>query len=116
MRSDVKHLSKCGKESLYFCRTYKDSHCSKHYEGCPYRVRTITDKHRKNRIHPIAINLTELFARSLVCNFLNTAWCIDLARMTFGWEQVAKAKGYPDEFVQAKIREKIEKDKGIKIC
>lgn len=115
MRSDVKHLAKCGRESQYFCRTHRDTHCGKHWPRCRYTLHTITSIRDKNPIHPLAIELTQAFATALTDQLLTTAWCIDLARMAIGWELAAQAKGYPDEFAQSKVREKIEKDKGIKI-
>ena len=114
MRSDVKHLAPCGKESRYFCRFQKTS-CPKHWPGCKYKIRTIKSVHDKNTIHPLSIRLTEDFVEALHCEFMTTAWCIDLARMAIGWDLVVQSKGYPDEFVQAKVREKIQKDKGIRI-
>ncbi len=114
MRSDVKHLAPCGKESRYSCNK-GSSHCSKHWPGCKYKIHTLKNIHDKNTIHPLSIRLTEDFVEALSCELMTTAWCIDLARMAIGWELAAQAKGYPDEFAQAKVREKIQKDKGIKI-
>ncbi len=113
MRSDVTHLAKCGKESLYHCRTHKNT-CGKSHPNCIYKPKTVVGK-QKNKIHPIAIELARLFADALVSNLPNTAWCIDLAKYAIGWELVAQAEGNPDLFVQNKIRQKIEKDKGIRI-
>lgn len=35
MRSDVKHLSPCGYQSLYYCHTYREA-CPKIWDVCPY--------------------------------------------------------------------------------
>ncbi len=72
---------------------------------------------KRNKIHPIAVELTGLFAEALLSNppLPNTAWCIDLARSVIGWELVAAAEGHSELFVQNKIRAKIEKDKGVLI-
>ena len=117
MRSYVKHLAKCGEESLHFCRTRLDigQSCGRNHLKCRFALKTCPAKKDKNEIHPIAIELTLLFTDALTGRFLDTAWCIDLARFAFGWEQVAKATGKDSLFVQNKIREKIEKDKGVKI-
>ncbi len=114
MRSDVTHLAKCGKESLYYCRTHK-TNCSKSWPKCIYELKTCMKREQKNKIHPIAIELTELFTNALISNLPNTAWCIDLARTAISWELIAKAEKKPELFVQNKIRQKIERDKGVKI-
>lgn len=114
MRSDVKHLAKCGKESLYYCRTHRKS-CCKLWTGCIYVPKTLVKRGEKNKIHPIAVELTGLFAEALNNNLPNTAWCIDLAREAMGWELIARAEGKPELFVQNHIRQKIEKDKGVRI-
>lgn len=113
MRSDVIHLAKCGKESLHYCRNHK-AHCPKTWPKCIYKPKTVVGK-QKNKIHPLAIGLAEMFTDALLSNLPNTAWCIDLAKTALGWELIAQAEGKPELFVQNKIRHKIEKDKGVKI-
>ncbi len=89
--------------------------CSKHWPNCIYKTRTLTSRKDKNKIHPITAKLTALFVDALNCELPNTAWCIDLAKTAVCYELIAKAKGKPELFVQNKIREKIEKDKGVMI-
>lgn len=113
MRSDVQHLAKCSKESLYYCRHSGKTICSKHWPNCIYTPKEYP--HRKNKVHPITAELTGLFADALMSNLPNTAWCIDLAKTAICYELIAKAEGKPELFVQNKIREKIEKDKGVLI-
>lgn len=114
MRSDVKYLAKCGKQSLYFCRTQKET-CPKLWDGCIYALKTLTKRGERNKIHPIAIDLSGLFVSALMAGLSNTAWCIDLAKTAIAWELIAKAEGRPELFVQNKIRDKIRKDKGLVI-
>ena len=114
MRSDVKYLAKCGRESLYFCHAKSGTYCGRSHPNCIYTPKTLETPKQKNKIHPIVIELSELFINALASNLLNTAWCIDLARTAIVWELIAKAEGKPDLFVQNKIRYKIEKDKGVK--
>jgi len=40
MRSDVKHLAKCGKESLYYCRLSGKEFCTKFWPKCIYKPKT----------------------------------------------------------------------------
>lgn len=115
MRSDVKHLAKCGKESLYYCRHSGKSLCPKHWPNCIYIPKTLTHRKEKNKIHPLAVELAGLFANALVGGLPHTAWCIDLAKTALAYELIAKAENKPELFVQNKIREKIEKDKGVRI-
>lgn len=72
---------------------------------------------KKNKIHPIAAKLPELWVDAINNDppLMNTAWCIDLAICAVGWELVAAANKNPELFVQNKIREKIERDKGVLI-
>jgi len=114
MRSDAKHLAKCGKESLYYCRHSGKMGCPKHWPNCVYTPKEYP-RHRKNKIHPITRELTGLFVAALTSDLPNTAWCIDLAKTAICYELIAKAEGKPDLFVQNKIRQKIEKDKGVLI-
>ena len=115
MRSDVTHLAKCGKESLYYCRHSGKSICPKVWPNCIWTPKTLTKPSQNNKIHPIAIELSELFATALIENLLNTAWCIELAQTALSYELIAKAEKKPELFVQLKIREKIERDKGVRI-
>ncbi len=117
MRSDVVHLSACGKESAYHCKMQRlsDSHCHMRYEGCKYIPKTCSGPKDRNPIHPLSIELTGLFVSALADNLLNTAWCIDLARTAMAYELIAEAEGKSNMFVMNKIREKIEKDKGVLI-
>jgi len=71
-------------------------------------------KASKNKYYPLGTKLNEAFLESLP-DMPNTAWCIDLARYALGWELDAIKSGKPEMFVQNKIRDKIEKDRGIKI-
>lgn len=82
-----------------------------------YKPKTLKKRNEKNKIHPLGIKLTELFVEALNSNppLPNTAWCIDLACTAIGWELVAAAEGNPELFVQNKIRQKIERDKGVRI-
>ncbi len=119
MRSDVKHLAPCGKESRYSCNK-GSSHCSKHWPGCKYKLKTVTrygqpGERKKNEIHPLAIDLTELYIQAAKEGKPATAWCIDLARTALTAELIAEMEGKPEMFAQNKIREKIEKDKGVRI-
>lgn len=45
MRSDVKHLSPCGYQSLYYCRMNRES-CPKIWDVCPYhhKPKTLINK------------------------------------------------------------------------
>ncbi len=113
MRSDVKHWAPCGKESLYHCRRSRESFCPKIWPGCIYIPKTLETTKDKNKIHPISIRLAGLFMDALTSGLPNTAWCIDLAKTAIGWELIALAENKPELFVQNKIREKIEKDKGV---
>ncbi len=120
MRSDVVHKAKCGKESAYYCRTYGRMRCAHHHSGCKYKLKTISRYgqpgfNKKNEIHPLAIELTKLYTQALREGKGNTAWCIDLARTALTYEQIAEMEGKPELFVQNKIREKIERDKGVTI-
>lgn len=115
MRSDVTHLAKCGKESAYYCRHSGDSFCPKLWPGCIFTPKTLTKPSQRNKIHPISVELTVLFSAALSGDLPNTAWCIDLARTAISWELIAKAEKKPELFVQNKIRQKIERDKGVKI-
>ena len=114
MRSDVKHLAKCKNESLYHCRIHKGT-CGKIWPGCIYQPKTLKTIKQKNKIHPVAVDLAKLFVSALNSGLPNTAWCIDLATTAIGWELIAQAENKPDLFVQNKIRQKIERDKGCKI-
>ena len=121
MRSDVKYLAKCGKKSLYYCQMSGKTICPKLHPDCIYIPKTRhffgSERKRKERnlVHPVAANLTVLFIRALANDLPNTAWCIDLARTAISWELIAKAENKPELFVQNKIRQKIERDKGVKI-
>lgn len=51
MRSDVKHLSPCGYESLCYCQTHRES-CPKIWDVCPYhKSKTPVDKICRNHDH-----------------------------------------------------------------
>lgn len=120
MRSDVIHKAKCGEESAYFCRrvrfsTSQNNTCPKHHPGCKYKLKTLTSRKQKNEIHPLAIELTKLYTQALREGKGDTAWCIDLARTALTYEQIAEMEGKSELFVQNKIREKIERDKGVTI-
>jgi hypothetical protein len=115
MRSNVVHKAKCGQESAYYCRTYGRACCVHHHPGCRYKLKVLKTRKEKNEIHPIAVKLTELYAQAAMEKKHATAWCIDLARTAFTYEQIAEMEGKPALFVQNKIREKIERDKGVKI-
>lgn len=113
MRSDVKHKSACGHESQYQCRKGR---CAGRHSGCDYTPHTLTAKKDKNKVHPVAKNLTEIFVEVLMAKLPNTAWCIDLARTALTAELIAESEGLKtDIFVMNAIRDKIEKDKGVKI-
>jgi hypothetical protein len=115
MRSDVLHKAKCGKESAYYCRTYGRSSCHHIHSGCRYKLKILKTRKEKNELHPLAIKLTELYAQAAIEGKTATAWCIDLARTAFTYEQIAEMEGKPALFVQNKIKEKIERDKGVTI-
>ena len=81
-----------------------------------YTPKTLTKRGQRNPIHPIATALSTLFVEALSGTppLPNTAWCIDLARTAIGWELIAHAEGTgSDLLVQNKIRQKIERDKGV---
>ena len=47
MRSDVKHLSKCGYNSLYYCQTHRGWSCPQIWSECAYkrkRKKTLVNK------------------------------------------------------------------------
>ncbi len=79
------------------------------------KLKTLKGTHQRNEIHPIMIDLSELYLQALHENFPATAWCIDLARTALVSEQIAKAAGKSEMYAQNEIRRKIQKDKGIKI-
>ena len=78
------------------------------------KVKEIKKRLEANKSHPLGAKLNEAFMEALP-TMPNTAWCIDLARYALGWEVVALQSKKPELFVQNKIREKIEKDRGVKI-
>ncbi len=106
MRSDVEHLAKCGKESLYYCRMSRDI-CPKFHPNCTFKPKTLTTTRQANPIHPLVIDLSESYMQAVGLGFFSTAWCIDLAKTAIGWELAGKE----DIFVQNKIKEKVLKDK-----
>lgn len=113
MRSDVKHKAPCGHESRYQCRK---GACPSRHQGCTYTLKTLKKPKDKNKVHPVAESLCEIFVEALMAKLPNTAWCIDLARTALAAELIAEAKGLKtDLFVMTAIRDKIEKDKGVKI-
>lgn len=114
MRSDVKHLAKCGKKSLYYCRISGKTACPKLWPNCIYTLKSWPNN-KKNKVHPLAADLVNLFVNALASDLPNTAWCIDLAKTALSYELIAKAEGKPELFVQNKIRQKIERDKGCRI-
>lgn len=122
MRSDVKRLAKCGKESAYFCRMRSDSTCGKIHPLCRYKPHTIANRQDKNEIHPVSAKLSRLFIEALASGLPNTAWCIDLAMTAIGWELQREdyqskpiSENMRDCRVMNKIRQKIERDKGVRI-
>lgn len=114
MRSDVIHKAPCGKESRYSCNK-GNSHCSKHWPGCKYKLKILKTRKQKNEIHPLAVDLTELYIQACREGKHATAWCIDLARTALTAELIAEMEGKPEMYAQNKIRQKIERDKGVKI-
>lgn len=97
-----------------------------------YTPKTLENRKQRNKVHPVAAELGKLFIKAIMENpsLFNTAWCIELAVASAGWEldAVAKAnialsgkmsatskRNMIDLIVGNKIREKIEKDKGVKI-
>jgi hypothetical protein len=86
-----------------------------------YKPKTLKSPKQRNKIHPIAVELTQLFANALMSNppLPNTAWCIDLARMAIGWELAAHGQKSNEDTIDInvmnKIIAKVEKDKGVKI-
>ncbi len=86
------------------------------WPGCIFTAKTLVGRKATNKIHPIADDLTGLFVRCLAAQLPNTAWCVDLARTAVSAEIIARSKGLEtDLFVMNAIRDKIEKDKGVKI-
>ena len=119
MRSDVTHFAKCGKESAYYCRM-RSSQCSRYHSGCKYKLKTVTrygqsSGRKKNEIHPMAIGLTELYIQAVKEGKGATAWCIDLARTALTAELIADMEGKPEMYAENMIRQKIERDKGVRI-
>ena len=115
MRSDCTNLAKCGEESAYFCQMRGKTTCGHLWPNCKYKLHTLVKPLDKNEIHPLTLRLSSLFIAALAENLENVAWCIDLAQTALTYELIAKAEGKPELFVQNKIREKIEKDKGVLI-
>ncbi len=122
MRSDTKHLAKCGKESAYFCRMKGDMLCGKAHSNCKYKPHTTTSRAKHNDVHPIASELSTLYIQAIRAGLPNTAWCIDLAMTAFGWEiQPEDYHSQPvsedmrDMIVMNKLKAKIEEDKGVRI-
>ena len=114
MRSDVIHLAKCGNESAYYCRM-RGSECSKHHSGCRYKLKTLKTRNEKNDIHPLAIDLTELYMQAIREGKPTTAWCIDLARTALTAELIAEMERKPKMYAENMIRQRVERDKGVRI-
>ncbi len=79
------------------------------------KLKTLKGPRDTNPVHPICAKLSECLLGAIVGDLFGTAWCIELAQHALAWEQIAKAENKPDLFVQNKIREKIETDKGVTI-
>ncbi len=79
------------------------------------KLKTCTKPRARNPIHPIAIALSELYLDTAKEGLPTTMWCIDLARTAITYEQIAQAEGKSELFVENMVRQKIERDKGVKI-
>lgn len=51
MRSDVKHISKCGYNSLYYCRTHREWSCPQIWSECAYKRKCKTRSNKICRDH-----------------------------------------------------------------
>ncbi len=94
---------------------HRENGCPKHHKDCRYNLKTLANRNQKNEVHPLAIKLTEAFTNALMEKMLTTAWCIDLARIALAAELIARAEGKAAMFAENKVRQKIERDKGVRI-
>jgi len=82
-----------------------------------YTPKTCAKRGQRNKLHPVAIALSKLFVEALSSNppLPTTAWCIELAKTAITSELIAHAEKKSDIYAENMIRQKIERDKGVKI-